>query len=244
MNRNIIKFIAAFTMTIDHIGVYFLEIESVEWYVFRSIGRIAFVLFAYMIAEGALKTSNIKKYFIRLLVFAGLIELFFIVLFFLTDLNYTIFGGQPQNVIWPLVFGLTGLCLLRSDKIWIRLMCILPVVIAMSISINGVTYGLNTPYGAYGVLMIMFFGIYRNPFAQFLFVVGLNMIFIDVPVMNLLGLGERARYQGTWFQWFSLLAFIFIFLYNGKKGRLNTKWFFYIYYPLHIAVIFGLSLLF
>ncbi|MBI9009363.1 MAG: hypothetical protein JEZ05_04965 [Tenericutes bacterium] len=232
MNRNVIKFIAAFSMFLDHFAVAILDVNSTIYLVFRILGRIAFVLFAYMIAEGFFKTSNLKKYFLRLLAFAVAIELFIIGYFFVSGVDYIL----HFNVIWPLVFGLLGLIILKQKKIWFRLLVIPLVFLAEYI---------NTPYGAYGVLMIMIFALYQNNVTKLLFLIALNFLFIEVPLLSYLNLGHLARYESDmWWQWCSLVPMIFIFLYNGKLGKLNTKWFFYIFYPLHLVVIYLIQFIF
>ena len=40
-----------------------------------------------------------------------------------------------------------------------------------------------------------------------------------------------------WVQWYSLLAIPLLLLYSGKRGRANTKYFFYIFYPVHLAAL-------
>lgn len=229
MNRNTIKFIAAFTMFLDHFAAWLLEPSSTIYLVFRILGRTAFVLFAYMLVEGFFKTSNLKKYFFRLLIFAATIEFVLLIFYAFTKENYLI----SFNVIWPLVFGLLGLILLKQDNIYMRLLVIPIVFIAEYINIS---------YGAYGVLMILFFALYRNKVTQFILLIALNLLFIDVPLLSYIGLENYARYNGVmWIQWFSLVSFVFIFLYNSKKGKLNTKWFFYIFYPTHVGLIFLIS---
>ena len=236
MNRNIIKYIAAFTMFLDHFALQFFIADSLIYIIFRSLGRIAYVLFAYMIAEGFFKTSNLKNYYLRILGFAVIIEISIALIYFITGMNFLIHA----NVIWPLVIGLTCLVLLKAKKTWLRVLMLLPILGLLLLA----EY-LNTPYGAYGPLMIMFFALYQNKITQFLFVTALNLIFIEVPLLSYLGEGDLARYPSDmWWQWFSLLGFIFIFLYNGKKGKLNTKWFFYIFYPLHLGLIYLLDLIF
>lgn len=215
-------------MTFDHIGVIMLQPDSLEYYIFRSIGRIAFILFAYMIAEGFFKTKNLKNYFLRLLIYASIIEAFIIGFYFVTGENYIL----GYNVIWPLVFGLGALLLLKNKSIWIRFTSILVVFIAEF---------LHIPYGAYGVLIIMVFGLYRNPLTQLLLVAGINMLFIDYPLLAYLDLADYAKY--VWIQWFSMAAFIFIFFYNGTKGKLRMKWFFYIFYPVHLGIIYFINYL-
>ncbi|OQX93341.1 MAG: hypothetical protein B6I17_02965 [Tenericutes bacterium 4572_104] len=235
MNQNGIKFVAAIAMTFDHVGEFiFKGTNDTLYLIFKSIGRIAYVLFAYMIVEGFNHTSNLKSYFLRLFSFALIIELGLGIISIISGENYTIFG-MSQNVIWPLVFGLGGLILLNNKLFIIRLSSILIVALALI---------LNIQYGAYGVLIILIFGLYPNKLTQFLFLVGLNLLFIDVPLLQYLGKSDMARYTGDgWIQWFSLLSFIFIGMYNGLKGKLNTKWFFYIFYPTHLGIIFLISIL-
>lgn len=49
--------------------------------------------------------------------------------------------------------------------------------------------------------------------------------------------------QGGWVQPYSLLALPLLFLYSGERGNGKLKYFFYIFYPLHLAVLEGLKLL-
>ena len=56
-----------------------------------------------------------------------------------------------------------------------------------------------------------------------------------------LGLCMLSLSLGSW-QWFCLLALIPILFYNGKKGMWNTKYLFYIYYPLHLILIYGIAI--
>ena len=42
--------------------------------------------------------------------------------------------------------------------------------------------------------------------------------------------------------WFGLLGFLFLFLYNGERGR-GLKWLFYLFYPGHLLLIWGIRLL-
>jgi len=66
LGREILKWIAIITMTIDHIGaILFPEFE-----VLRVIGRLSFPLFAYLLILGMENTRNIRNYFTRLFIFA------------------------------------------------------------------------------------------------------------------------------------------------------------------------------
>ena len=63
LSSNLLKIIALLCMLIDHIGGFLIPECST---LFRIIGRIAFPIFAFSLAQGFIKTSNFKKYALRL----------------------------------------------------------------------------------------------------------------------------------------------------------------------------------
>lgn len=66
MNRLTLKIIAITTMLLDHIALIFFASDGWLYFVFRGLGRIAFVLFAYLLAEGFHHTKSIKNYLLRI----------------------------------------------------------------------------------------------------------------------------------------------------------------------------------
>ena len=71
----LLKLIAAIIMLIDHIGYYFFRwLPNDLYFTFRSIGRLAFPIFAYYIALGYRRTGHLWRYFLRLLGFAVISE--------------------------------------------------------------------------------------------------------------------------------------------------------------------------
>ena len=66
LTGNQLKLIALITMTLDHVGMLLLPRVRI----LRAIGRIAFPIFAYMIAEGCQHTRNRKKYLLSMASFA------------------------------------------------------------------------------------------------------------------------------------------------------------------------------
>ncbi|MBN2696553.1 MAG: hypothetical protein JXR38_03325 [Bacilli bacterium] len=226
MNSRVLKVFAIVTMTLDHIGLYLLDSGTSWYFIMRAIGRIAFPLFAFFIAEGFLHTHNIRNYFLRILGYAVIIELGVLGYFLATGVSYLF----EANVFWPLAVGLLSLILLKSGKWYWRLL-----VIGLIIGIEF----LQVPYGAYGVLLIIVFGTYRQFPLQVIFFLFINLIFNNFPFWTLLNQEEYAKYP--WVQWFSMLSMFLIYFYNGKLGK-GSKWFFYIYYPVHLLVIFLISL--
>ena len=221
-SSSILKIIAIISMTIDHMGViliypkinlmpdeakklYYLYIAT------RIIGRIAFPIFAFLIAEGALKTANIKKYLSRLLLFALISEIPYDI-----ATNGRIFDMGSQNIFWTLAAGLGMIMLIKNKKYTGKLKAII-----LSVSLCVVSSFLSFSLG--GIMLILSFYIFRYDVKRLI-----RSVFISTFIMTM---------TSSLLQLFSLLAGPFIYLYNGKRGGVN-KYLFYAYYPLHLLVLF------
>ena len=77
LDTDFLKLIAILSMVIDHVGSAFFP----QYPVFRWIGRLAFPIFAYCLTVGLLYTHDIKKYLIRLGIFALVSQPFYIFAF-------------------------------------------------------------------------------------------------------------------------------------------------------------------
>ena len=145
--------IAMALMLMDHLWATLLPAQ--EW--LTCAGRLAFPIFAFMTVEGYFHTHDLKKYTLRLLLFALLSEVPF-------DLMYggTWFYPVHQNVIWTLLLGLLGVHLMetvrKKQKLWVSL----PVCAAVAAAgaLLG-TLGMTDYYGA-GVLTVFAFYIFRG----------------------------------------------------------------------------------
>ncbi|MEA4888814.1 MAG: TraX family protein [Clostridiaceae bacterium] len=71
-----LKLLACFFMLLDHLGYYldFIMPDGVVM-ILRTIGRLAFPIFAWSVARGMKRTHNPLRYFIRMCIFAGASEL-------------------------------------------------------------------------------------------------------------------------------------------------------------------------
>ena len=71
-----LKYIALFSMFLDHIGVIGKAFLSKNvYFLLRAVGRLSFPLFCFILAEGFFHTKNRKKYQQRLFIFALLSEI-------------------------------------------------------------------------------------------------------------------------------------------------------------------------
>ncbi len=203
-----LKLIAIITMTIDHVGMTLLW--GTEYYhICRIIGRIAFPIYCFLITEGFIRTSNIKKYALRLTAFALVSELPFN--FMLTG---RLFSFEYQNVFFTLLLGLLLLCWYSYFNVKNNIIVALIGVPAFM----GIAHLLNTDYSWWGVMLIFLFYAFKDRKLMTAFFAGASMVL----------------YGGT--EKYAVLSLAPILLYNGKKGR-SMKYFFYVYYPLHIVIL-------
>lgn len=106
-----LKLIALATMAIDHVGAVFLFPPLVNS-LMRGIGRVAFPIYAFLVAEGCRYTRSREKYLLRLGLFALVSEIPFDAAFFagitrhgwnffqLTNVFYTMFFAVACIHIW------------------------------------------------------------------------------------------------------------------------------------------------
>lgn len=221
MNRTVLKIIAIVSMLIDHIGVFLLE-EGDLYLACRLVGRLAFPIFAFMIAQGFLKSKHIKQYVIRLALFALFVEILFLVYALLQEVPYI---PLKDNVIVPLLLGLLVLISVRSRNDFTRLGLIAILVFTMFV---------QYPYSIYGLSLIAIFGLIAKKWLQALLFLLVHLLFIQIPGIN------NVLYLYPWQQQFALFFLPLLFLYNGKKGR-DYKYLFYVFYPLHLIVLWVIA---
>ena len=199
------------------------------------VGRIAFPIFAFQIAEGARHTSDFRRYALRLLAFALVSEIPF-------DLMYasTVFYPFHQNVMFTLLLGLLAVRGLdRARRKRTAGAAALGALGLLAAWLAG-TIGM-VDYGGMGVLTVAVFYVFRGfPLArlgQLACLVLLNMVFFKGEYVSLEILGHAVELQT---QGFALLALIPIWLYGGEKGRGGRalQYGSYVFYPLHMLVLY------
>ena len=224
MNSAQLKILACIFMLIDHIGAVLYPDVSI----LRVIGRLAFPIFVYLIAEGYRRTKDITDYMGRLMVFALISQLPF---------NAAFLGSatKPEelylNVFFTLVMGLYSLYLYDKNK-----KIVYVIVIAL------VCEFLNTDYGAFGVLMIFVSNRYHDSFKKlsksYIVLMLLYVIkwLITVKLANPSVLLVDIIFNHFTIEPLALLSLIFLKLYNGKRGW-KLKYLFYVFYPAHLFIL-------
>ena len=96
-------------------------------------------------------------------------------------------------------------------------------------------------YGFIGCMLPVFASIFESEKELVGFLKNINLNFIRVLTMGV-GLLIMVISCGG-ISGYSLIALILLLLYSGKRGKLNLKYFFYVFYPAHLLIINGISML-
>ena len=211
----VLKWVASVTMFIDHTGATLLmrlqyakaiaydpskqAFFKTLYFLSRRIGRIAFPLFCFMIVEGYFHTRNVRKYMLRLFVFALLSEFPF---------DFALHHGQPlmhkQNVYFTLLIGL--IVVWAINDVFRGMLSVQLIVM-----ITGMMFAkfLRTDYQYHGVFLIELIYIMRH-----------------LPIyQSLCGAAYVYEYEGLP----TPVSFLLTFLYNGQRGRQLKYFFYVFY---------------
>ena len=220
MNATRLKVIGIVSMTVDHIG-YFLFPQMT---VLRIIGRLAYPIFAYMIAEGCRYTRNKIRYFCTVLAIACACSA--AAYFSERSLYQSIFTTFSCAML--LIFALTAVkeAVERAEKIFWGICTMMLVFLYFAVFQLWMIPGFETDYGFLGIIIpvLVWLGFTKAEKLSGL-TIGLCLLSAELGMV----------------QFYSLAAVILLYFYNGERGNHSLKWAFYAYYPLHIAVLYGIS---
>jgi len=220
-----LKIIACAVMLIDHVGAVLLP----QFFVLRMIGRIAFPIFCFLLAEGAHYTKSPSKYALRLAIGAVLSELPF---------DLALFGGLTldyQSVMVTMLLGFGALMTMRKvDRLYLKCLAILPFALVAEL--------LRTDYGGGGILLIALFGLTRElPHRTLWQAVGMMVLCQFVmPGLVMIQVGA----VGIGVEILAVLAMVPIARYTGEKHSHSAavQWGFYLFYPVHLTVLYLLRI--
>jgi hypothetical protein len=268
-----LKWLALITMTIDHFGVLVLypytnnTMIDTLYIISRLIGRLAFPLFAFMIAEGIYRTKHRYLYFSKLFAMALLIGLS---MFVLEQININALAG---NIFVDLSMAALAMILLKEKSWLLKPLGLLPIAYVIWTSFNpSVPNFLRADYGFYGLLMMLIFFFTYTKVVQeklttllrlnqsgkhnyVLASVALLLMHVVWYIIEILvnqgmpsgGLGLLANYLSRFVgaQTYAVVAGYFIYYYRGDKGNAPSwfQLFSYAYYPLHFIGLYGIYLL-
>ena len=226
-----LKIIALVAMLADHLQMAFPDIFPF-W--FRGIGRLAWPIFAYLLAEGFRHTKAREKFLMRLLAF-GVIS----------EMPYDIVMGNgidffaDTNIFYTLFLGGMAICVcerLKEKYGWqtIAVMAaILPTAILAEILI--------ADYGGMGVLFI--FAMYAiQPKTPRLVAFGAFALSQFIPLAIEYSRGIEIAQKYLLLIPFAISTVPLIAMYNGQRGK-GAKWLFYWAYPAHLIMLAVISVM-
>lgn len=220
-------------MLCDHLWAMFFPAQ--EW--LTCVGRAAYPIFAFMIAEGYMHTHDLRRYLTRMLICAFLTEIPF-------DLMYggSIFYPYHQNVLWTFLLSLLLIILIEKSKLRF------PPVAAVLVSVGNIVlwyilgYITMVDYYGVGILTVLTFYFFRtrswkSRLCQFLCLYFLNVKLLGgyYYEIQVFGSAVEVIQQG-----FALFALIPIWIYQGRKGVYSKafQYFCYAFYPVHMFLLF------
>lgn len=242
LSGNTLKIFAAIAMVIDHFAVVFTNVLPHPLFIaLRIIGRLSFPIFAFMISEGARYTKNKLRHFLMIFslgVFCQLVFLF-------------VGGKGPLNILITFSISILLIYSLNYFKkaVFSANAHLIKKIASGGLFIAGIVgaYIFNSyflyDYGFFGCItpvassLFDFKGINVPTRIKKLDTITLRVLSSLVAVILII------ITNWDYVRLCLLLSFILLFLYSGKKGNANMKYFFYIFYPIHLAALQGLHML-
>lgn len=230
LSGNALKVIAALAMTADHVGLMFFPQVTL----LRIIGRLAYPIFAYMIAQGCAHTRNRGRYFLRVFVLAAVCQVVYYLasgdtylsilvtfccgigmIYALQDMKQELFSREKPGYLGAVEF------LLAVVLVWL------------------LNRRFSIDYGFWGCMVPVFAGLFQSVEGapDWLRKLDRKEVHVAMTGVGLLLLSWSLKGIQIW----SLLALPLLLLYSGKRGSRNMKYFFYIFYPAHLALLQGIA---
>lgn len=224
LNSNQIKFIAIIAMTIDHITwLLFPGCQKIWWVMgLHAIGRLTAPIMWFFIAEGFHYTKNVKKYILRLFVFA-----------IISHFAYNFAGGIPfipngffnmTSVMWSLAWAVVLMVIFTTEKLpqWAKILLIILICF--------ITFPAD--WSSIAAMCPVYLYLNRNDFKK----QSIAML-IWVSIYSIVYFVFMDKLYGI-LQMCTLLSLLILKQYNGERGQWKgMKWVFYLYYPAHLFLI-------
>ena len=244
VSNNGLKIIAAIIMVIDHAGVLLFP----EVLAFRVIGRIGFPIFAFLIAEGAKHTRNKLRHVLVMAGFAAAIQIVYFVAMGSLEMSVLVTFTLSLLIIYALDHLKNKLFAEKKEAksiIWAAFLFLGAFLLAVAAD-----HFLDIDYGLSGCLIPIFPALFTTPTVE-----NPPKVFKTVDTktfralatgFGMLALALNAMLHDTFtglVQLVALLSVPILLLYSEKRGRVNMKYFFYIFYPLHLVILYGIAIL-
>lgn len=225
-----LKLIAIIAMTFGHIAWVFVDTGSTLGQSMHFIGRITAPMMCFLLVEGYFRSSNLKKYAMRLFIFALLSQLPFVAMLKGWEgiLNNPEIIFYKFNILFNLLLGLLSLIVWHS-----RLKKILKILL----TILFLLLSIGMDWGIFIITFVLVLAYFRQNRKE-------QIIAYLITAMALLLLVDLGIIHGLptlvlqWMPLGILIVPLFWWKCNYQLGnRFGGKYFFYLYYPLHILAL-------
>lgn len=239
LTGNQLKLIACIAMLADHIG--YLLFPQVMW--LRWVGRLALPIFAFFVAEGCRYTRNRRRYFGRMLGLGCLCQVVYVAEellnggtgYILRNILLTLAMAQLLCFAW---LDFSAVLEAGSPDLYrAGFRFLLTVAAAVAVNWLGqVSAGLfamevEFDYGLAGMLLPLAALIGKKPLTRTVsFGIGLVLFCLVMA-------------PGMPYTWYALCALPLLALYSGRRGSPRFQWAFYVFYPAHLAALYGIQFL-
>lgn len=231
LNRDVIKYIAMLTMLLNHISIIFMKSGSFLSELFLDIGYFTAITMCYFLVEGFQYTHSKKNYGIRLFIFALISEIPYCMAF----TKDGVLEFQGFNMLFTLL--ICFVILIVNEKVlnkFFKIICILglillslfcdwpflaPIFTLLFIWSRGSRNKIKCTF----IISMLLFGIINFAGGIGRFSIGTNIVYT---------LGSMSG--------IALAGIVILYFYNGKrmeKGKVFSKWFFYLFYPVHLLIL-------
>lgn len=259
INSNTLKVIAILAMIIDHIGYYFsFCLDENVYDIMRIIGRIAMPIFVFLLVQGYKKTSNLKKYLYRLLLYAIITQICIGLVYIVNILyvpNYLINIANVYNILFSFVFVIILFVAIDKKKdimnIFfknIRISNLFEIILRVFIVFIIITfyayikidYGFIVPFMALGIYLVLNLceNLKLNNEKKNKYI-GSIMYYVGISLTVII----CGLFEANYFEYVGL-SLIFIFLYNGKLGKKNQiiQKIYYLIFPVQHVLLYLIAL--
>lgn len=231
LSGNTLKIIAAVSMVLDHVGLMFFP----KIIIFRILGRLAFPIFAFMIAEGCRYTRSRLRYFGGIFILAFLCQSVYYIAMKSTELSILMTFSLSVLVIYALQDFKK--CLYESGCSAGKRLLSAALLLLLVSGVYVLNHVAVLDYGFWGCMCPVFAALLHpedRGDCSWRSDPRIHALIMCLPL-------AMVSLQMQWVQPFCFVSVLLLMLYRGKRGRLNMKYFFYIFYPAHLALLQGIA---
>ena len=236
LSGNALKIIAAALMLIDHVGLILLPKITL----LRIIGRLSYPIFAFMIAEGCAHTKNRLNYFLNIFVLGIVCQIALNIFDSGAKMSVLISFSVAILTVYSLQYMKNTVFSAKSNKV--KKCFSLLVFILTVLSVYLLNKALRIDYGFWGCMAPLFASVFKTPAnCNLKFFKKLDNLFLQLIAFGICLVLISLKYGSL--QSYCILSLLILMLYSGKRGKYKMKYFFYLFYPLHLVILQGIALI-